>query len=265
MMRAIFVVLALARRARGLFQGLVNIPPEELGRWCRVDIGRRRSELVAVGWLGRAYRVAPQIFDAALPDMFRFAAYDDGRKWLRRGDGTVACAVRFGETVVPRGVPLSLRLGTVGGRVASVSVEAVGPDLIPDDVGSEAIADADAERLCASLNGAARRLVVDAVCAAVFDSLEPALARASAPVAVGPPRAFTPRRDLYAREGSSEKWLQRVSDYYFADAQLQEVSLGGDGGVRFWFYLDEAEPLNSADPTRNVNPEVLCCKFAQPT
>jgi hypothetical protein len=34
---------------------------------------------------------------------------------------------------------------------------------------------------------------------------------------------FEPRRDLFAREGTSDKWLQRVAGYYFAKATLQEV------------------------------------------
>lgn len=76
--------------------------------------------------------------------------------------------------------------------------------------------------------------------------------------------AFTPKRDLWAREGSAEKWLQRVSAYYFADALLREVHFAGVesmGECRFTFYLDPTEPPNSENAYKNVNPEVICCKF----
>ena len=45
--------------------------------------------------------------------------------------------------------------------------------------------------------------------------------------------------------------------YYFASAILEDVYLTLDPTVRFTFYLDPLEPLNSEDPTRNVNPEVV--------
>ena len=73
---------------------------------------------------------------------------------------------------------------------------------------------------------------------------------------------FTPRRDLFAREGSSEKWLQCVSEYYFAAASLQEVAAAGSD-VRFVFYYDATEPLNSEDARRNVNPEIICCRLPE--
>ena len=199
---AAWLVLALLQqraRALGLFQGLVDVEPAQLQQWARVDIGRRQSELVALGWLGRAYRVAPAAVDAVLPEVFAFERYD-GQDWVSTGDA-VHATMKFGTAVVPRGVPLSLRLGLAGGVVESARVAAVGPDLFPDDVGGEALADADAERLCAQLNGAGRRLVVDAICATVFQTLAPALRRDAPLVALGPPRAFAPRRDLYAREG----------------------------------------------------------------
>ena len=45
--------------------------------------------------------------------------------------------------------------------------------------------------------------------------------------------------------------------YYFATAILEDVYLTLDPTVRFTFYLDPLEPLNSEDPMRNVNPEVV--------
>ena len=54
-----------------------------------------------------------------------------------------------------------------------------------------------------------------------------------------------PRRQAWAREGLAEKWLQCVSDYWFAEAELRDVKLDGAEGVRFTFYLDPEEPWHS--------------------
>ena len=79
-------------------------------------------------------------------------------------------------------------------------------------------------------------------------------------------------------EGTSMKWLQLISGYYFASSCLRDVRFssvrvsdadGGDGGatwrpaegVTFTFYLDPTEPLNSDDPTKIYNPEVINCIF----
>ena len=70
-----------------------------------------------------------------------------------------------------------------------------------------------------------------------------------------------PRRQAWAREGLAEKWLQCVSDYWFAEAELRDVKLDGAEGVRFTFYLDPEEPWNSEEPRMNVNPEVIRCSF----
>ena len=65
--------------------------------------------------------------------------------------------------------------------------------------------------------------------------------------AVGEPVRFTPRQELWAREGSAEKWLEERSAYYFAESLLQDVRLeevrdppeacihavGREGGVAF--------------------------------
>ena len=83
----------------------------------------------------------------------------------------------------------------------------------------------------------------------------------AAPQAIGEPVRFTPRQELWAREGSAEKWLEERSAYYFAESLLQDVRLEEVPGARFTFYLDETEPLNSEDPMMSPNPEVVCCYF----
>eukprot|EP00596_Hydrurales_sp_CCMP1899_P001274 CAMPEP_0119052644 /NCGR_PEP_ID=MMETSP1177-20130426/73874_1 /TAXON_ID=2985 /ORGANISM="Ochromonas sp, Strain CCMP1899" /LENGTH=116 /DNA_ID=CAMNT_0007032281 /DNA_START=530 /DNA_END=880 /DNA_ORIENTATION=- len=78
--------------------------------------------------------------------------------------------------------------------------------------------------------------------------------------AIGTIQKFHPRNDLFAQEGTSKKWLQEVSEYYFAEARLQDVKFPFNGKndgspsskCTFRFYHDPYEPLNSEDVTRNV-------------
>lgn len=42
---------------------------------------------------------------------------------------------------------------------------------------------------------------------------------------------------------------------------LEDVYFTVDPQLRFTFYLDPSEPINSDDPMQNVNPEVVCCRF----
>ena len=65
---------------------------------------------------------------------------------------------------------------------------------------------------------------------------------------------------------ASEKWLQRVSGYYFAASRLLTVRFvpaapSAADAMQFTFYLDPTEPISSEDPTRIVNPEVVRCTF----
>ena len=111
-----------------------------------------------------------------------------------------------------------------------------------------------------------KRLIVRTITTTIFTKL-PNVAEAAAQdvrlvACSAQPDAFTPRQDLFALEGTSKKWVQQVSGYYFAESLLQDVRFtSGADGVRFTFYLDPAEPFNVDDPTRIVNPEVINCMF----
>ena len=82
---------------------------------------------------------------------------------------------------------------------------------------------------------------------------------------------FSPRKELFAREGLNEKWVEKRSGYYFAESRLQAVRFASSSSstssapstsqTSFTFYFDETEPLNSNDPGRNVNPEVIFSEF----
>ena len=43
----------------------------------RRDIGRRLDELTLLGWLGRAYLLAPSLVDRLLPALFAFGLYQE--------------------------------------------------------------------------------------------------------------------------------------------------------------------------------------------
>ena len=257
--RCTIALLAAAEALVPFANDISKLSPAELQPWLARDIGRRKQELVALAWLGRGHRAAPALFDG----VFTFQSYADA-PWCE-SSGSVYCTVKTGCAIVPRGVPVSLVLDANSDDVTGATVSAVGCDLSPElPLDAQPLADGAAARLCRRINDDAptKRIVVDAITKAVFGTLVPALeARPLSFESLGDARAFEPRHDLFAREGSEEKWLQGVSEYYFASARLQEVVPAGAGSPRFTFYLDPSEPLNSQDPTMNVNPEVICCKF----
>ena len=255
-MRPVLAVAALAWNAAALapYAKQIKLQPEELQRWLARDVGRRLQELQALAWLGRAHRVLPSVFDK----VFTIDRYDNA-PWYACDDGRTYGTLKTGTAVVARGVPVSFSLSSDGARM---TVSGLGCDILPRiPANATALEESDAARLCRRL-ASNKRVLIDAIERAVFDILEPALAGGPTFEATGEVVEFTPRRDLFAREGSSEKWLQCVSEYYFAAAALQEVAAVGSD-VRFVFYYDATEPLNSEDPRRNVNPEIICCRLPE--
>ena len=255
-MRLLLAVAALASNAEALapYAKQINLPKPELQSWLARDVGRRRQELQALAWLGRAHRVLPNLFD----QVFTVDRYANA-PWYACDDGRTYGTLKTGTAVVARGVPVSFSLSRDG---AKMTVSGLGCDILPRlPANASVMEERDAARLCQRL-ASNKRVMIDAIERAVFDVLEPALAGGPAFEATGDVVDFTPRRDLFAREGSSEKWLQCVSEYYFAAASLQEVAAAGSD-VRFVFYYDAAEPLNSEDVFRNVNPEIICCRLPE--
>ena len=84
-MRPLLAVAALASNAAALapYAKQIKIPQPELQSWLARDVGRRRQELQALAWLGRAHRVLPSVFDGVFTiDRYANApwyACDDGR------------------------------------------------------------------------------------------------------------------------------------------------------------------------------------------
>lgn len=231
-----------------------------------MDISRRYTELFLLGWLGRAYLVAPPLFQKFAPAVFRFTPYDDSQVFERDGARYVTL---MESSVVARGIPFHLKLDDDD----EPSLLGIGCDISAATAQVELATGTTeaATRLCERINADAsvKRRVVRAVSSTIFRRLTPvakATKKEATLEASAPPLAFSPRRDVWAREGSSEKWCQQVSGYYFAQATVQDVRFTGAeeeeaAKVRFAFYLDETEPLNSDDPYRNINPEVIYCAF----
>jgi len=278
-----FRTYALPPTAPLLFDELAGaVDAAELQQWMRTDLGRRRAELRALGWLARAYCLAPEFVGTVLPRAFCLDPYDEDdtlfRRYERQADGAsvVDCVVQE-SSVVSRGVPLRLRLPLNNdGSVASVEVTAVGCDIAPRwPPGSVPMTTEEAREICKGLNGEGvgqrpvRSRVAAAISNMVFRELEPrlrsGLGRGGALEPRGAVTRFRPRKELFAREGLQKKWLQKVSGYYFAESLLRDVSFAandeGAGELTFTFYFDPVEPPNSTERSMNVNPEILCCKL----
>jgi len=249
----------------------------ELQAMLREDIQRRLSELILLGWLGRAFLAVPFLFARFAPSVFHLDLYEgEGELCVFTSDtsGAIECTLRE-SSVVSRGIPVRLRIEPVAGAdaddVGRISLVGVGCDVLDAVRGDKdtrvPLSHSEAEALAARLaRPSTKKRLVRAVSSTIFDRLS-AVSRA---VEAGDrlevcsaEERLEPRRDLFAREGSSEKWLQKISAYYFARAVLQEVRFteGVAEGVGFTFYFDPEEPVNG-DPRRaNVNPEVVCCTF----
>jgi len=262
----------------------IRLSSAELQTALRADILRRHAELTAISWLGRAWLAAPWLFQAVMPAVFQLSPYENDRYSLitQSEDDCVSAIISLKESsVVQRGIPVQLRVQTRPGtlsepaQIVAVKLVGVGCDLerhAAAEAGAEARS-GDAATLdvravcnCISEDQATRRLVVQAITQALSERLPLIAAAAKAEtdlVASTPPANFRPRHDLFALEGSTEKWLQQVSGYYFAESQLQALRFASksDAQASFLFYYDATEPFNAQDPTRNVNPEVVCCLF----
>ena len=245
-----------------IFPTVKDLPPSYL----RADIARRSNELFALGWLGRAYLAAPAIIQFALPSVFQLEPYEN--EDASSSNSFVDVTLRE-SSVVGRGIPFRLRLELDGDEsICSAELRGIGPDVIaaanPPSTDTAAVSAATLSSII-NTDPRAKRLVVRSIASTIFSRLGPAAKatrRGDALAACGPPVAFSPRRDLWAQEGRAEKWLQLVSGYYFAEVTLQTVRYAdSEDGTAFMFYYDETEPLNSDDPTANVNPEVIYCSF----
>eukprot|EP00802_Teleaulax_amphioxeia_P023311 Tamp_23867.p1 GENE.Tamp_23867~~Tamp_23867.p1 ORF type:complete len:241 (-),score=39.32 Tamp_23867:93-815(-) len=224
----------------------------------RRDISRRYVELIALGWLGRAWLAAPFLFDALLPPVFNLQGYESAVAPCYRSGRRILCTLKE-ASVVARGIPFRLALHSSATATSSSSTAittatssstaittaaataasdysfsaatlmGIGPDLgaspVPD---AEQMSTAEVAALCEHINTdrSQKRLVISAIVRTIFQRLTPIdmAAKQELPLeACGAKIEFAPRRDLWAQEGSTEKWLQQVAGYYFAEALVQPV------------------------------------------
>ena len=261
---------ATTQRTKMLFDDL-KVAPCQLQAMLRRDISRRFTELNALAWLGRAYLAVPWLFDTVFPSVFALTPYAvEAAPCYRCGGHLHVCLKE--ASILSRGIPFRLALSGGPARITAAELSGIGPDLAlaaaDPETETEVLDKAELATLCQTLaaNRIAKRLVVSAIVETIFERLTPvaaAVERDAELEAYGKERAFVPRRDLYAVEGSAKKWLQNVAEYFFADARLQTVRFaeGAEGLVLFDFYLDPSEPLNSEDMYQNINPEVISCSF----
>ena len=98
-MRPLLAVAALASNAAALapYAKQIKLPQPELQSWLARDVGRRRQELQALAWLGRAHRVLPNLFDK----VFTVDRYANAL-WYACDDGRTYGTLKTGTAVRPR-------------------------------------------------------------------------------------------------------------------------------------------------------------------
>ena len=117
------VLLISAAAALAPYAKQIKLPQPELQSWLARDVGRRRQELQALAWLGRAHRVLPNLFD----QVFTVDRYANA-PWYACDDGRTYGTLKTGTAVVARGVPVSFSLSSDGARMM---VSGLGCDLRP--------------------------------------------------------------------------------------------------------------------------------------
>jgi len=277
----------------------LGLPEDKIQEMCRLDIRRRQKELIALGWLGRGFLAAPWLFRAFFPTLFQFDVYgdsDSASTSVELSEGVVDCTLKE-ASIVTRGIPLKLRLSLTNGsrQIKAAELLGIGCDLslATSDSRSDSTGKERAKSLCSKINSdsTAKKAVVRGIVDKIFQYVSAPIDEAlkeKVPLELSelqrvPTNAetenranFTPRRDLWAREGSAEKWLQQVGGYWFAEAGVcnvrfqtptQKETAAAEGkyapysATTFTFYFDPSEPVNSDETLMNINPEAIYCSF----
>eukprot|EP00966_Prymnesium_polylepis_P179459 4154928-Prymnesium_polylepis.1 len=187
-----------------------------LGDALRVDILRRQSELMLLGWLGRATLALPFVVKVVLPSVFQLTAYDVQSTPCYSRDGIVDCTLRESSVGGVKGIPFQLRLEmSQAGRVVGVRLVGVGCDLAAAVSAAEdketRMDQQSVDALVTAVNSdeSAKRLVVEAITREIFERLpQVAVAAKQGAELVAcseAPSDFVPIEELWALEGSSYK------------------------------------------------------------
>ena len=140
----------------------------------RADLSRQFQNLLALGWLGRAYQLFPWAVEAVWPSLFEFEAYDDSAAVLLE-DGSIECTLKE-SSIIARGLPFHFRLkiddnGEGKTKVTSAALLRIGCDLREPNASDHSAVDA---RVVFRATRAAKGALVDALVACIFDRLSPA-------------------------------------------------------------------------------------------
>lgn len=242
------LIASTMKLSSALFAG-VDVPQSYLKR----DLVRSAKRLQTLGWLARSYQAVPWLFGPIFPN---FEVCEPS------GNGNVFEITVRETSLMPRGIPFRLLLRLKNGEIDNIKVKGIGCDL--SSLAGTVSSSAEVSSGLIDTIYDNKRRVVQSFAEVIFRELPPAihaLERNADLVPVGPELRFKPRRDLFAREGTADKWLEFISGYYFAEARLRECAFANVDGVTFWFYYDPTEPLHSEGAGRNVNPEVIYCAF----
>jgi hypothetical protein len=203
----------------------LDIKPSVLQNWLREDILRRSKELIALGWLGRAYITAPVIFNKVFPSLFRLQSYNDTALSTKLPDGKtiVDCTLKE-SSILARGIPIRLLFLMNDVNIESVKLLGIGPnvkgEVKDNNDNSVTYTPLNPTLLCESINinTINKKLVVKAITSGIFNNIPNIMKMVETSVdleAIGPTENFHPRNDLFAQEGTSKKWLQEVFIYIF--------------------------------------------------
>lgn len=202
-----------------------DIKPSVLQNWLREDILRRSKELIALGWLGRAYITAPVIFNKVFPTLFRLQSYNDTALSTKLPDGKtiVDCTLKE-SSILARGIPIRLLFLMNDVNIESVKLLGIGPnvkgEVKDNDDNLVTYTPLNPSLLCESINKNTmnKKLVVKAITSGIFKNIPNIMKMVETGVdleAIGPIEKFYPRKDLFAQEGTSKKWLQEVYTYFY--------------------------------------------------
>jgi hypothetical protein len=114
----------------------LDIKPSVLQDWLREDILRRSKELIALGWLGRAYITAPIVFNKVFPTLFRLQSYNDTALSTILPDGktVIDCTLKE-SSILSRGIPIRLLFLMRDVKIESVKLLGIGPNVKGDMLG----------------------------------------------------------------------------------------------------------------------------------
>ena len=225
------------------FSNAKQVSDSDLQQFMRADIMRRYTELTLLGWLGRAYLAIP-FFERLFPQVFALSPYGMNAAACYSGPQFLDCVLKESSVGGPKGIPFRLQFDLAPGcqpsrdtsfHIEAATLRSIGCDLRRQDAaeatsegGLERMSEEQVQALSRFINThtPTKRLVVSTITSTIFKRLAgvgDAVKQQVALEASGATTAFSPRQEFWALEGTSMKWVQEISGYYFAASVLQDV------------------------------------------